>query len=116
MAGPGTPFFQKGNKAGPGGARKGSGRKTTYANQLKQLEIANAHGEAAKSLQFLVNLRDNPEASWELRKACADSILDRVWGRARQAIEVTNIKTADEIEAENKRFERLYGYLGAISK
>lgn len=46
----------------------------------------------------------------------AQELLDRGFGKAAQSLDVVTSKSKDDIAAEEKRFERLYGYLGALKK
>lgn len=50
------------------------------------------------------------------RIKAAEILMDRGYGKTPQAIDVTQVKSKEEIEAENKRFERLYSFLGSIPK
>lgn len=66
-----------------GGKREGAGRKKKFATQLKERILEEQNGEAAKSLDFCVQLRDEPSAEKGLRLAAATEIMDRVWGKSK---------------------------------
>jgi hypothetical protein len=87
----------KGNQKGPGkgGPRPNSGRKKKAATILRELAIQAAHGEAEKSLAFCVQIRDDVQAPKGLRLEAAQKIMDRVWGKAVQAIRPVNAAGED---------------------
>jgi len=70
-----------------GGLRDGAGGKMKMETILKRLAIKDAEGEAEKSMQFLVNFRDNPQVPPNVRLAAATVLMDRVWGKPNQSIE-----------------------------
>jgi hypothetical protein len=72
---------------GHGGKRPGAGAKPKAATILKRLAIEAAAGEAEKSLALLVEIRDTTLDN-ELKRACCNDIMDRVWGRAKQSVGV----------------------------
>lgn len=74
--------FKKGH--GGGGARRGAGRKPSPKTVLARLALAELDEEAERSIRFIVNLRDNPKASWGLRMAAAQDIIDRRFGKPKQ--------------------------------
>jgi hypothetical protein len=65
-----------------GGARSRSGRKPKELTILKRRMIADKAEEAEASFGFLVAVRDNPSEPTNLRLVAAQTILDRVFGRA----------------------------------
>lgn len=98
--------FKPGQSGNPKGGKKGhkgaGGRPPKALTALKQLAIKEAHGEAEKSLQFMVELRDDTTQKMDLRKAAADSIMDRVWGKPKQQVESSSF--AEIIEMMRKKF------------
>ena len=78
----------KGNKFGPGGARPGSGRKPEAVTRLKQ-SLSEYVGEAMESFRFCVRLRDDESAEKALRLAAAKEIMDRVFGKPTQGVDVS---------------------------
>jgi hypothetical protein len=65
-----------------GGRRFGAGRKPKELTILKRRMIADKAEEAEASFGFLVAVRDNPSEPTNLRLVAAQTILDRVFGRA----------------------------------
>jgi hypothetical protein len=65
-----------------GGFRSNSGRRLKEATILKRRMIADKLEEAEASFGFLVAVRDNPSEPTNLRLVAAQTILDRVFGRA----------------------------------
>jgi 5-methylcytosine-specific restriction endonuclease McrA len=63
-------------------ARSRSGRKPKELTILKRRMIADKAEEAEASFGFLVAVRDNPSEPTNLRLVAAQTILDRVFGRA----------------------------------
>jgi hypothetical protein len=64
------------------GAKGRSGRKPKELTILKRRMIADKAEEAEASFGFLVAVRDNPSEPTNLRLVAAQTILDRVFGRA----------------------------------
>jgi hypothetical protein len=65
-----------------GGFRSNSGRKPRELTILRRRMIADKAEEAEASFGFLVAVRDNPSEPTNLRLVAAQTILDRVFGRA----------------------------------
>jgi hypothetical protein len=65
-----------------GGRRSGAGRKPKELTILKRRMIQDKAEEAEASFGFLVAVRDNPSEPTNLRLVAAQTILDRVFGRA----------------------------------
>lgn len=70
---------------GRGGARPGSGRKPSFATQLKKIALAELNGQAEISMAKLVYLRDHAETEG-VQFAAAKEIKDTAWGKPSQAI------------------------------
>jgi hypothetical protein len=64
------------------GRKHGGGRKPKELTILKRRMIADKAEEAEASFGFLVAVRDNPSEPTNLRLVAAQTILDRVFGRA----------------------------------
>lgn len=83
--------------------------------QRKVTEIIAKHGgqdvmalfraEAFNSLVTLVEIRDDPKQSAAVRSANARDILDRVYGKAKQHIEHSDVPVSTDPVAEAKRLE-----------
>lgn len=71
-----------------GGARPGAGRKKKFTTILREIEIEQAHGEAKKSLDFCIQMRDNEEAAEAIRIEASKVVMDRIWGKPKQAVDV----------------------------
>jgi len=99
----------KGLKVGNPGNRGGGRRKDKVIKRVK--EIASEYTEeSVKRLVYWMR-SDNPKASVQATLA----LIERIDGKAPQSLDVTVKKTPEEIEAENKRYERLYLYLDNIA-
>lgn len=74
--------------AGRGGARPGAGRKKGVVSQAKRdiAEMAKEHAETA--LGVLVSVATNLKQPAAARVAAASALLDRGYGKPRQAVEV----------------------------
>ena len=70
-----------------GGARPGAGRKKKASTILKEQSIRENQGEAEKCLQFLISVRDGIHEPTNIRIAAADMLLDRIWGKPKQAVQ-----------------------------
>lgn len=81
-----------GARPGTGGARPGAGRPKGSRNRttVAGLEAAKPLGERA--LKVLEELMDNPDTPPQTRAVAASYVLDRVYGRPRQALDVTEHK------------------------
>lgn len=71
-----------------GGPRRGSGRKPKPSTVLARLAIAELDEEAEKSIRFIVNVRDNPKWPKFIRFAAAQDLIDRRFGKPKQAVSV----------------------------
>ena len=73
-----------------GGRRPGSGRKMLPKNILKKAQIDAKVYQSEKSFEFVCAMRDNKTVPWGIRLAAAQDIQDRVYGKAKQAVDVTS--------------------------
>lgn len=71
------------------------GKNLKKAEKKRSEEIDTLKNSAAKAVEVLVDLLESDEVKPELKKACAESILDRVYGKA--AV-VKEEKALDKIE------------------
>lgn len=58
------------------------GKKFKKAQNKSSEEIAVLKNSAAKAVEVLVDLLESEDVKPELKKACAESILDRVYGKS----------------------------------
>lgn len=70
-----------------GGYRPGAGQKKSEARKLKEQSIRENHGEAERSLRFLIEVRDNRHEPTSLRVTAATLLMDRIWGKAKESVE-----------------------------
>lgn len=74
--------------AARGGARPGAGRKPGQVSQAKR-EIADmAKDHAAKALEVLVSVANSAKSPAAARVSAATAILDRGYGKPRQAVDL----------------------------
>ena len=122
--------FKKGHKFAKGGARAGSGRKPDEFKQWCADLLENK--KTRKFIEDLVTgqpieekVLDGPDgepqkilvsAPAAARQKAIEFVASYALGKPPQALEVTTKKSPEEMAADDKRFERLYGYLGAITK
>lgn len=71
---------------GKGGPRPGSGRKPKAATILKA-KLADFAGDALRAFKFNVQLMDDATQPMNLRQAASREIMDRLWGKPKQAVE-----------------------------
>lgn len=71
-----------------GGARPGAGRKPGQVSAAKRELAEMAKDHAAKALEVLVSVANNSKAPPAARVSAATAILDRGYGKPRQAVEV----------------------------
>lgn len=70
-----------------GGKREGSGRKPKKITKFRQLSLTQKGKEAEKSLNLLIEFRDDENEPKDFRRDCANDIIDRIWGKPKQAHE-----------------------------
>ena len=93
------------NPLGNGGWKRGQsgnpgGRPKNTPDFLKQ-----ARAEGTASLQTLVELRDNPDIDPQIRRQCANDILDRAYGKPVQQMETDSNFRAYLIVPDRKSLE-----------
>lgn len=71
----------KTSKGNRGGARPGSGRKRGAARVARDEYLNNLHTEAIKSMEFLIEVRDDKKAPMDLRRQCALDVIGYAWGK-----------------------------------
>lgn len=108
--------FKKGQSGNPNGKSNPglAGRKPKEATILKQLSLREANHEAEASLQFCVELRNDVTQPNGLRLAAASEVMDRVWGKPKQAIDHTGSIDIREIEAKKQIENDVNGYFEKI--
>ena len=82
--------FVKGQSGNP------SGKKPMDADVKEMLKAA-----APKAAALLIETFNNPEVKIDLRIKCAETILDRVYGKATQPIEGAVVSLAAQISEED---------------
>lgn len=107
--------MNRGGKRPGAGRKRGSKSKLTVAQKRTLTELARDHTEDA--VKTLADIMLNGRATASARVTAANSILDRGWGRAPQAITGPNggpIQTVDltKLSADDlTRLERIFGPL-----
>lgn len=76
-----------------GGARPGAGRKPGQVSQAKREIAEMAKDHAAKALQVLIDVANNSKVAPAARVSAATAILDRGYGKPRQAVELDGAVT-----------------------
>jgi len=71
-----------------GGARPGAGRKPGQVSQAKRDIAEMAKGHAEKALEVLISVANNSKAAPAARVSAASAILDRGYGKPRQAVDM----------------------------
>jgi hypothetical protein len=69
---------------GWGGKRRGAGRKVSLVTEIREKAITDAGGDAEYALGLIVSYMRDPVLPPLFRKACAELVMDRVWGRSVQ--------------------------------
>jgi len=96
---------------GHGGRRPGAGRKPKLSTEIRTRALREANGDAEFALGLLVAvLRDN-KVDLGLRWAAGIEIMDRVWGKARQGVDVNASLNAELGDAAASRFDQLLSRL-----
>lgn len=71
-----------------GGARPGAGRKKGAVSAAKRELADMAKDHASAALETLVSVANSPKAPAAARVSAASAILDRAYGKPRQAVDV----------------------------
>lgn len=74
-------------KMGRGGYRPGSGAKPKAATILKE-KLADYAGSAIDAFKFCTKLMHDETAEKNIRLAAAKEVMDRLWGKSSQSIEM----------------------------
>jgi hypothetical protein len=78
--------FEKGNQSARGGPRAGAGRKKKASTLLREKFLKAQHREAQYAFGLLVKTLHDGRKEIELRVKCAELVMDRVYGKPKQAI------------------------------
>lgn len=70
-----------------GGARKNAGRKPAASTVARDLFIAKQNKSAEAAFRLVVKLMDSKEEDSKVRLACAELVMERVWGKVSQPLE-----------------------------
>lgn len=79
-----------------GGARKGAGRKPALAVVLKREAIESKHGSANYALLLFDTVMRDERQELALRLGAAREVMDRVWGKPKQSVEVMDWRAEAE--------------------
>lgn len=96
--------FKPGQSGNPGGRPK-----NTLQSLLRDKKTL--PNEIYKSVYPLLKSKNE-----NIRLQAAEFLRDARDGKPTQSVDVAVTRSPEDIENENKRFDRLYGYLGAIVK
>lgn len=77
----GVPFY-------PGGKREGAGRKPLAATVLKE-KLGDYAEDALKAFKFCSELMNDASAEKNVRLAAAREVMDRLWGKPTQAVQLS---------------------------
>lgn len=69
---------------GHGGARSGAGRKPKAVTNMRRQALEAAGADAERAFAFVIDRMEDPKAGDAVRLACAQIIMDRVWGKPTQ--------------------------------
>lgn len=84
--------LKNGVKGANGGARPGAGRKPKAATLLKRKLQADKIAEADYAFSILCEWMHDEELPRDFRRDCANDVLDRVLGKPKQAVNLTETK------------------------
>lgn len=73
-----------GERPNSGGKRPNAGRKKSLAKQVEAKAIEQAAGDAEYALGLNIAWMRDSNLPIDFRKECADTVMDRVWGKATQ--------------------------------
>jgi hypothetical protein len=108
MPGRGRPFVA-GNRASEGIGRRGKDPAKRLEREIgrKWVEdiVAVAKEDTDLALGTLRNALLAPKCPWSVKVAAANSILDRGWGKAKQAIEAEHRTTIEDLVMAAMRYE-----------
>ncbi len=72
---------------GRGGARPGSGRKSNAVRALRDAFVAEKGPYAEYAFKLHADIMLDEKAALDLRLQCGQEVMNRVWGKPRQAVE-----------------------------
>ena len=75
-------------KARRGGARKGSGPKPQEIRAKRLLLLEKRFPDAEKALAYVISVVNNTREPTSMRLAAAQIVMDQVWGKPKQQVEV----------------------------
>jgi hypothetical protein len=75
---------------GHGGKRPGAGRKPKVVKEIERKAIAGAGPDAEYALGLHVSVMRDDDADERLRLQCGQVVMDRVWGKPQQKMDVTS--------------------------
>lgn len=89
--------FAKGNKFG--GAKPGAGRKKSATTILKEQIQRQELDNAKDCLAFVLSISKDKTAPLELRLKAAESYMDRIMGKPKQALEHSGMINLEQLVA-----------------
>lgn len=75
---------------GHGGRRPGAGRKPKVVKEIEKKAIAEAGPDAEYALGLHISFMRDADLSEKVRAECAAVVMDRVWGKVKQQVDLTS--------------------------
>lgn len=75
---------------GHGGRRQGAGRKPKIVKEIERKAIAEAGPDAEYALGLHISFMRDVDLPEKLRADCGRVVMDRVWGKPQQKMDVTS--------------------------
>ena len=90
---------------GHGGRRQGAGRKPKIVKEIERKAIAEAGPDAEYALGLHISFMRDDDLPEKLRLQCGQVVMDRVWGKVQQKMDVTSggLPLTDDAKAKLER-------------